>query len=704
MNKTKPILSLLALLCGLTVAAQNSVTKCEYWLDQQYDSRQTATMSAGTWGTEIDISALDDGLHSVALRVFDSNKAASAVTTKYFVKLGKAKTVATSLTDYDYWLDRDYDKRQSGALSKSGTAALDLDIDALEPGLHSIAMRVHDSADEVSAVTTKYFVKLEEVKIVEASLTDYDYWLDLDYDKRQSGVLSKSGTAALNLDLEALEPGLHSIALRVHDSADGVSAVAVKYFVFLDEVLTGDNSLASFEYWIDDAFDSRQSATFASEGVVDLQLDIDTLCVGLHQLSFRALDKAGMVSAVGKRMFMVVKDEDNRLVAYDYWINNGKRTRVGVEPQMRLDLTDVEISLEDVKPNRIQPDYTFDVATMMVQTRDTLTIGFQVFNGEGVGSIAALDTLEDVVLTVDPHMQAISNEQTNTLPALSEGEVQGYRFDTAAGDSLYWIVDDSGISFDFYDSKGTPLKPDTVTVDDLRMLAMKAPTDQVYVLAYGVSEAGRTGTMLVSKPGVVSALSYEREYGDENPDFGFSTQGAEVIGQPEIICEAAPDSPVGTYPIVIRKGDVVNHNDTYVNGTLTITKAMLTVSVDDAVREEGEENPVFVIHYEGFKNGEDSAVLIKQPVATTEADVNSAVGDYDIIVSGGEAENYDFTYVNGTLTIEVGSGVRSILTSKPVDVYTLGGVKVRTQVTDLTDLSEGTYIIDNRKVHIKRKR
>ncbi|MBO7467957.1 MAG: hypothetical protein J6T94_09780 [Bacteroidaceae bacterium] len=702
MNKTKPILSLLALLCGLTVAAQNSVTKCEYWLDQQFDSRQMATLSSDTWGTEIDISALDDGLHSVALRVFDSNKTVSAVTTKFFVKLAEFKTITTSLTDYDYWLDRDYDHRVSGALSKSGTAVLDLDIDALEPGLHSIALRVHDSADEMSAVTTKYFVKLEETKIVDASLTDYDYWLDRDYDKRQSGALSKGGTAILDLDLTALEPGLHNIALRVHDSADGISAVIVKYFVFLDKALAADNSLGSFEYWIDDGFDSRQSADFASDGVVDLQMDIDTLCVGLHQLSFRAFDTEGQVSAVGKKLFLVVKEEDNRLIAYDYWINNGNRTRVGVEPQMSLDFTDVEIPLDGVKPNRIQPDYTFDVATMKVLTRDTITVGFQVFNGEGVGSTALLNTVEDVMIAVDPNMQAISNEQSNALPALSEGEMQGYRFDTAPGDSLYWIIDDGDLCFDFYNGEGAPLVPDTVTVADVRMLAMKAPTEQVYVLAYGVCEAGKE--MLVSKPIVVSALSYEREYGDENPDFGFSTQGAEVIGSPEIVCEATATSPVGTYPIVIRKGDVANHNDSYVNGTLTITKAMLTVSVDNAVREENEENPEFVIRYEGFKNGEDSSVLIKKPVATTEADVHSAPGDYDIIVGGAEAENYDFTYVGGTLTIQVNSKVHSIITTEPVNVYTLSGMKIRSQVTALDDLPNGTYIVNGRKVQIMRRR
>ena len=75
MNRTKHFgLSLLALLCCIVVTAQTtSVTECEYWIDQQFDSRQTANMSAGELTTQLDMSALPLGLHSLAIRTGTSD-------------------------------------------------------------------------------------------------------------------------------------------------------------------------------------------------------------------------------------------------------------------------------------------------------------------------------------------------------------------------------------------------------------------------------------------------------------------------------------------------------------------------------------------------------------------------------------------------------------------------------------------------------
>ena len=71
-------------------------------------------------------------------------------------------------------------------------------------------------------------------------------------------------------------------------------------------------------------------------------------------------------------------------------------------------------------------------------------------------------------------------------------------------------------------------------------------------------------------PVKIVANSYTREYGEDNPTFEYTTEGAELIGTPELICEATKNSPVGTYPIIVTKGTVENHNVIYVAGTLTI--------------------------------------------------------------------------------------------------------------------------------------
>ena len=108
---------------------------------------------------------------------------------------------------------------------------------------------------------------------------------------------------------------------------------------------------------------------------------------------------------------------------------------------------------------------------------------------------------------------------------------------------------------------------------------------------------------------------------------------------------------MGTYPIVITKGSVTNFNTAFVNGTLTITKAPLTITAKSYTIKQGETLPTFEATYEGFKNSQTSSVLTTQPSISCSATSASAPGTYDIVVSESAATNYDITYVKGTLTI-----------------------------------------------------
>ena len=126
-------------------------------------------------------------------------------------------------------------------------------------------------------------------------------------------------------------------------------------------------------------------------------------------------------------------------------------------------------------------------------------------------------------------------------------------------------------------------------------------------------------------PVVITANSYTRAYGETNPTFEFTSEGAALIGLPEISCDATVMSPVGTYPIIVSMGSVKNLNDSYVNGTLTITKAPLTISAGDYTMKWGDALPTFRVTYSGFKNNETETVLTKKPILTTTATSNRAL-------------------------------------------------------------------------------
>ena len=200
----------------------------------------------------------------------------------------------------------------------------------------------------------------------------------------------------------------------------------------------------------------------------------------------------------------------------------------------------------------------------------------------------------------------------------------------------------------------------------------------------------------------LTARSYTREYGEANPVFEYDVVGGALSGEPVVTCTADETSPVGDYPIVIEQGTVENEL-TLVNGTLTITKAPLDVSVGDYTREEGEANPEFVIVYGGWKLGEDESVLIRKPVATTTATVESAPGWYPIEVSGGEAENYEFSYYPGMLTVtESTSGIEQLpADGQTFDIFNVTGLLVKKDATSLRGLKKGVYIVKGQKVVVR---
>src|SRR4051812_41254716 len=63
-------------------------------------------------------------------------------------------------------------------------------------------------------------------------------------------------------------------------------------------------------------------------------------------------------------------------------------------------------------------------------------------------------------------------------------------------------------------------------------------------------------------------------------------------------------SHVGTYAVTASGAASGNYAITYVAGTLTVTAASLTVTVNDSTKTYGQVNPSFSVSYGGFVNGD----------------------------------------------------------------------------------------------------
>lgn len=194
------------------------------------------------------------------------------------------------------------------------------------------------------------------------------------------------------------------------------------------------------------------------------------------------------------------------------------------------------------------------------------------------------------------------------------------------------------------------------------------------------------GELTVLKaPLSASVVNANKTYGNPNPEFTLTYAGLkngesapEWNTLPNIRTIATEQSPVGQYEITATGGDPTNYALLSIKpGTLTVVKRDLTVKANDCEKLYGEENPSFKISYVGFVNDDSESSLSSLPTADCAANAESNVGSYPITVSGGQADNYNFVYQDGQLTINpLTVGFKNVYNSVTYNDTTLSTTKL----------------------------
>ncbi|MEQ9402518.1 MAG: LamG-like jellyroll fold domain-containing protein [Cyclobacteriaceae bacterium] len=100
-----------------------------------------------------------------------------------------------------------------------------------------------------------------------------------------------------------------------------------------------------------------------------------------------------------------------------------------------------------------------------------------------------------------------------------------------------------------------------------------------------------------------------------------------------------------------------------VERSFAVSKATLIVSAEDKTITYGDALPELTFTYDGFVNEEGASNLTTEPTISTSAgseEGQANAGSYVITLSGGESANYEFTLIDGTLTIDKANQVISI--------------------------------------------
>ncbi len=172
-----------------------------------------------------------------------------------------------------------------------------------------------------------------------------------------------------------------------------------------------------------------------------------------------------------------------------------------------------------------------------------------------------------------------------------------------------------------------------------------------------------SGTLTVNPvPLTVTAKDATKVYGAALPAFTATYSGfvngdtaASLTTAPSFSTKATAASPVlsGGYAIAPSGAVDPNYTFAYATGTLTITRAPLTIAAADLSKVYGAALPTLTASYSGFVAGDTAASLTTAPSLSTTATASSPVvsGGYAIAASGAADPNYTITYATGTLMV-----------------------------------------------------
>ena len=159
----------------------------EYWFNSDYAGKISSTFDPTSLlniNEMIDVLALPVGFHFVNLRLQDEQGKWGPAASWYFRKETEGSLPEMhQLTALEYWYDGDYSTVHADPVSAASILTLDTDLDvsALNDGLHMVSCRFRDEAGEWSPAYSKLFAKYPGEDGADLhEITALEYWYDGD--------------------------------------------------------------------------------------------------------------------------------------------------------------------------------------------------------------------------------------------------------------------------------------------------------------------------------------------------------------------------------------------------------------------------------------------------------------------------------------------------------------------------------------------
>lgn len=282
---------------------------------------------------------LESGLHRFCLRVQDAAGRWSLADTRQFLVNGpNGGGSIVEIVAAEYFLDGQ--DPGSGAaipleIEAAATVGIEemLDLGGLPEGLHTVHMRVQDQLGRWSLLQHVEFL-IELVSGPATRIIAAEAFLDEDPGPGNAQALAVvPGDEVLlagELNSNALEPGLHTVGIRVRDDTGRWSLSSIRLFSKVPAPPPGNRlALIAAEYFFDEDPGPGHGTPVAIEPGLDatfqLFLDVDQLGFGMHRYCLRVKDELNRWSVADCRSFLKVEpfetSAEQRLAAAEFFIN-----------------------------------------------------------------------------------------------------------------------------------------------------------------------------------------------------------------------------------------------------------------------------------------------------------------------------------------------------------------------------------------------
>lgn len=452
-----------------------------YWFDGDSVATHMGHSNAKTWQMAVDVSSLNEAIHTIHLQVVDKDGVASSPVTRYFVKTmlaDKARQVA-------YWVDNAPEPMLTSNVV-NGTVLLD--VNELSNGFH--VLHVQAVGERHSSTRTFGFYKLPGITNIEhlncICRMDGDIY-------RQERLSVSGGVVSWKLDVSTLSQGIHLAQLQLMDD-NGLTSRMLQAFFYRTPTRAELGEVRC--YYSIDGGDNRQLSSQLSDGLYHFDIDVASLDDGPHLLSCMLSDGMGTNSRLLLRYFIKTPVGGYGVSRYEYWLNDSTNLATSVTLPQPSDpfqlITLLPIAHWPLRSSNFE--FGLDKGKPVVYARNDLHVRF--YNEAGRYIDMTRTFIDPVVKHDVADITLLLPDETKSVNRPEKNQIVWYKVEAERGDSMAF-KSDRACTIQVFSPSGTELSAvsgDKSVVWD----GLHAPENGTYYIAQHDMTTTQGNTLSIS--------------------------------------------------------------------------------------------------------------------------------------------------------------------------------------------------------------